>query len=252
MFSITYREKLIRNDSGQPGNERKQMSRGCAFVLGLPIEKRSNELDEQLLIQSVRQGDLDAFNHLVLRYQDLLFNLALGVLGDEDSAADATQAALLSAFRKFNEFRGGVLRSWLARVVLNACYDEIRRRRRRREDSLIWVSAEGEEIDRTSWLADPSPGPQERLERCELEQAIQECLRSLEPIYRTMLVLVDIEEMTYEQAACMTGVPLGTVKSRLARARMTMRQRLQKIPDLLPACYSFRVPLPEQAEVRYP
>lgn len=212
----------------------------------------SSELDEHALIQSAKQGDLDAFNHLVLRYQDLLFRLALGVLGDEDSAADATQVALLSAFRKFNEFRGGVLRSWLARVVLNACYDEIRRGRSRREEPLVRVNAAGEEVDTTSWLEDPLPGPEARLDMHELEQAIQACLQSLEPIYRAMLVLVDVEGMTYEEAARAAGLPLGTVKSRLARARMALRQRLREIPDLLPARYSFQVPLPEQAEVRYP
>ncbi len=210
------------------------------------------ELDEQTLIQSARQGDLDAFNQLILRHQDLLFRIALRVLGDEDSAADATQTALLSAFRKFNDFRGQSLRSWLARVVLNACYDEIRRRRSRREDSLIRVNAEGQEFDMTSWLADPLPGPETQLEMRELEQAVRKCLQSLEPVFRAVLVLVDVEEMSYEEAAQAAGVPLGTVKSRLARARLALRQRLQEIPDLLPARRDIQVPLPEQTGVRYP
>ncbi len=212
-------------------------------------------MDEQTLIQSARKGDLEAFNDLILRHQDLLFRLALGVLGDEDSAADATQTALISAFRKFSQFRGEhgePLRSWLARMVVNACYDEIRRRRSRREVPLMRVDADGQEVDLTAWLADPLPGPELQTERNELEQAIHECLQTLEPIYRLMLMLVDIEGMTYDEAARAAGIPLGTVKSRLARARLTLCRRLREIPDLLPVRYSLQISLSEQPGVRVP
>ena len=84
---------------------------------------------------------------LIDRYQDLLFRIALRILGDEDNAADATQVAWISAYRKINGFRGGHLRIWLVRVVVNACYDEIRRRHRRREVPLLAVNTDGEEID---------------------------------------------------------------------------------------------------------
>ncbi len=212
-------------------------------------------LDEQTLIQSARKGDLEAFNDLILRHQDLLFRLATSVLGDEDSAADAIQTALLSAFRKFNQFRGErseALRSWLARMVLNACYDEIRRRRSRREVPLIRIDTDGQDVDWTAWLADPMPGPETQVEQYEFEQAVYDCLQTLEPIYRLMLILVDIEGMTYDEAARLAGVPLGTVKSRLARARLTLCRRLREIPDLLPARYSLQISLLEPPGVRFP
>ena len=88
--------------------------------------------EETDLIKAAQRGDLDAFNALILRYQNLLFGIALRMLNDEDIASDAVQEALISAFNKFRTFRGGSLRSWLARVTVNACYDEMRRKRRQR------------------------------------------------------------------------------------------------------------------------
>ncbi len=212
----------------------------------------SCEVNEQTLIQSARRGDLEAFNLLIDRYQELLFRIALRMLGDEDSAADATQMAWISAFYRINGFRGDRLRTWLARIVVNTCYDEIRRRQRRREVPLLPVSAEGQEIEAGDWLADPAPGVEEREETREFEENIHECLQSLTPVYRTMLILVDIEGLSYEEAAVTAGVPLGTVRSRLARARVALRQRLQETADLLPARQRFQVVPRNEARVRYP
>ena len=205
----------------------------------------SSEFNEQTLISSARQGDLQAFNQLALLYQDLLFSIALRVLGDEDSAADAAQCALISAFCNFGQFRGVTLRSWLTRMVLNACYDEIRRRHRRRENPLFRVDVDGEEIESDVWLVDQTPGPEERVEMLEWEQVLQDCLQSLKPVYRVILVMVDMEGLNYQEAASAAGIPIGTVKSRLARARLALRQRLLEIPNLLPARYRSGLPLHE-------
>ncbi len=201
----------------------------------------SCDLDEQILIQSAQRGDLAAFNLLIDRYQDLLFRIALRMLGDEDSAADAAQVAWISAFSKINGFRGGRLRTWLARVVINTCYDSVRRRHRRREVPLLLVNADGHEIEAAFWLADPAPGVEERADRQEFEKIMHECIQSLTPVYRAMLVLVDIEGLSYEEASIAAGVPMGTVRSRLARARIALRLRLQEIADLLPVRYSLQV-----------
>lgn len=206
-----------------------------------------SDLNEQALIRSAQRGDLQAFNQLILLYQDLLYSIALRVLGNEDGAADATQCALILAFNKFNQFRGVYLRSWLTRMVLNVCYDEIRRRQRRREQPLFHTDDDGDEIDSAPWLADHTPGPEERLEIYEWEQALHNCLQSLPPVYRAMLVMIDMEGLSYEEAALAADVPIGTVKSRLARARMALRQRLNKISDLIPTGYSVRIALVDQA-----
>ena len=199
---------------------------------------------ETTLISAAQRGDLEAFNQLVLRYQNLLFGIALRLLNDEDVASDAVQEALISAFRRFHTFRGDSLRSWLARVVVNACYDEMRKKRRQHSVPLEQFNSEGEEIETSYWLIDPESDPETQFESLELENAIQKSLDKLQPIYRLMLVLVDIEGLSYEEAALAARVPVGTVKSRLARARSQMQKTLQVAGDLLPASYRVEFPLP--------
>jgi RNA polymerase sigma-70 factor (ECF subfamily) len=198
---------------------------------------------EKTLIRAAQRGDLEAFNLLILRYQNLLFGIALRLLNDEDAAADAVQEALISAFRRFDTFRGDSLRSWLARVVVNACYDEIRKKRRQHSVPLEQFNAEGDEIETSYWLVDPQADPEVQYESSELESAIQKSLNKLPAIYRTVLVLVDVEGLSYEEAASAAGVPVGTVKSRLARARLQMQKSLQTAGELLPASYRVELPL---------
>ena len=199
---------------------------------------------ETTLIRAAQRGDLEAFNLLILRYQNLLFGIALRLLNDEDAAADAVQEALISAFRRFDTFRGDSLRSWLARVVVNACYDEMRKKRRQHSVPLDQFNSEGEEIETSYWLVNPESDPESQYETVELERAIQGHLDKLAPIYRLMLVLVDIEGLSYEEAAAATHVPVGTVKSRLARARSQMQKSLQSVGELLPASYRVELPIP--------
>ena len=198
---------------------------------------------EKTLIRAAQRGDLEAFNLLILRYQNLLFGIALRLLNDEDAAADAVQEALISAFRRFDTFRGDSLRSWLARVVVNACYDEIRKKRRQHSVPLEQFNAEGDEIETSYWLVDPQADPEVQYESNELESAIQKSLNKLPAIYRLVLVLVDVEGLSYEEAASAAGVPVGTVKSRLARARLQMQKSLQTAGELLPASYRVDLPL---------
>ena len=198
---------------------------------------------ETTLIQAAQRGDLDAFNQLVLRYQNLLFGIALRLLNDEDVASDAVQEALISAFRRFHTFRGDSLRSWLARVVVNACYDEMRKKRRQHSVPLEQYNAEGDEIETSYWLVDAQADPELQFETSELETVIQRSLNRLSPIYRIVLVLVDIEGLSYEEAALAAHVPVGTVKSRLARARLQMQKSLQNAGELLPSSYRVDLPL---------
>ena len=201
---------------------------------------------EKTLIRAAQRGDLDAFNELILRYQSLLFGIALRLLNDEDVAADAVQEALISAFRRFHTFRGDSLRSWLARVAVNACYDEMRKKRRQHSVPLEQYNAEGDEIETSYWLVDAQADPEVQFEASELETAIQKSLNKLPPIYRLMLVLVDIEGLSYEEAALAAHVPVGTVKSRLARARLQMQKSLQAAGELLPSSYRVEVSLAAQ------
>jgi RNA polymerase sigma-70 factor (ECF subfamily) len=194
-------------------------------------------MDEPALIYDAQHGDLEAFNRLVLAYQDIVFNTALRILSDEDLAADAAQEAFLSAFRALNSYRGGSFRAWLLRTVTNACYDELRRQKRRPTTPLEPTTEDGEEFESPRWLADPDPSPEEKLDQEELDHAIQHCLDNLPTDFKMVVVLADIQGFDYTEVAVAIKKPLGTIKSRLARARLRLRDCLQGFGELLPAAF---------------
>ncbi|MGD8455907.1 MAG: sigma-70 family RNA polymerase sigma factor [Anaerolineales bacterium] len=196
-------------------------------------------MDEVQLIQYAKEGDLDAFNRLVLVYQDMAYNLAYRMMGNPASADDITQEAFISAYRKLNSFRGGSFKAWLLRIVTNASYDELRRQQRRPTTSLEPTSSNNEGFDSAEWLKDEGESPEEAALRTELNTAIQQCLEGLAPEFRAVVVMVDVQGMDYSDAAEAIQKPLGTVKSRLARARVKMQECLRAFGELLPA--SFRL-----------
>lgn len=198
-------------------------------------------MDEAALIGSAKSGDLNAFNSLVLTYQDMLYNHAYRMMGEPEYAADATQEALISAYKNLRSYRGGSFRAWLLRIVTNACYDELRRRQRRPTISLEPIDEEGDEIESPQWLADPGESPEDLAERAELSEAIQRCINNLPVDFRSIVVLVDIQGMDYAEAAEAIRKPVGTVKSRLARARTRLRDCLQAFRELLPAGFRQRL-----------
>ena len=191
-------------------------------------------MDEAGLIQDAQRGDLEAFNRLILAYQDRVYNQAFRVLGEYQSADDATQEAFISAYKSIRSFRGGSFRAWLLRIVTNACYDELRRKKRRPTTPLEPVDDEGDEIESPSWIADPGELPEDNIARAELANAIQACLDQLSEDFRVVVVLVDVQGLDYLEASEVIGKPLGTIKSRLARARNRMRECLQGFWELLP------------------
>jgi len=191
-------------------------------------------MDEIALIGDARQGDLDAFNRLVLAYQDRVYSQAYRVLNDPQAADDATQEAFISAYKNLRSFRGGSFRAWLLRIVTNACYDELRRRKRKPTTSLEPLDDSGEEIESPHWIADPGELPEDNVVRAELGKAIQNCLDKLPVDFRVIVVLIDVQGMDYLEASDVIGKTLGTVKSRLARARSRMRDCLQGFWELLP------------------
>ncbi len=194
-------------------------------------------MDESALIQSACNGDLDAFNRLVTTYQEIVYNQAYRLMGEPDAAADATQDAFISAYRSLRSFRGGSFRAWLLRIVTNGCYDELRRRRRHPNISLEPVDEDGEEVESPHWMADPSESPEESAERAQLAKAIQACLNDLPDDFRSVVVMVDIQGLDYSEVSQALSKPLGTIKSRLARARLKLRDCLQGVWELLPSAF---------------
>jgi RNA polymerase sigma-70 factor (ECF subfamily) len=197
------------------------------------------KMDEAGLVADAQHGDLDAFNRLVIAYQSPVFSVAYRILGEEAPASDATQEAFLSAFRNLRGYRGGSFRAWLFRIVTNACYDELRRRKRKPTlplDDLV-EDPEGPEPEAAEQLAASEPGPEARALEGELAEALQDCLRRLPDEFRIVAVLADVEGYDYREVSELVGKPLGTVKSRLARARARLRDCLQRYQELLPAAF---------------
>jgi RNA polymerase sigma-70 factor, ECF subfamily len=197
-------------------------------------------MDEAALIASAQRGNLNAFNELVLAYQDRVYNLAYRIMSDPASAADAAQEAFISAYQHIDGFRGeypSSFKSWLMRIVSNACYDELRRRKRH-----PITSFEDFEVDEEANPALVSEGeePEEYAEREEMSRVIQAGIQTLPPEQRVTLVLADVQGFSYDEIAEATDAPLGTVKSRLARARGKLRDYLREQGELLPVQYRLR------------
>jgi RNA polymerase sigma-70 factor (ECF subfamily) len=192
-------------------------------------------VDEIALIQAARGGDIDSFNRLVLAYQDMVYSHAFRLVGEEESADDATQSTFISAYNHLNSFRGGSFKAWLLRIVTNACYDELRRRKRRPTIPLEPLDDAGEEVESAHWMVDPGDQPEDRVQRMELQRAIQHCLDNLPDDFRSTVVMVDVQGMDYSEASEAIGKPIGTIKSRLARARLRLRECLHGFAELLPS-----------------
>lgn len=186
-------------------------------------------MNEPELIADSQKGDVDSFNRLVLAYQGLVYSVAYRMVSNRDVASDITQDTFLSAFRALRGFRGGSFKAWLLRIATNACYDYHRARRRRPTDSLDEMV---EDDAAGSLLQDRQPGPEEQALRGETGRTLQRGLAALAPDFRAALVLRDVQGLSYEEVAEAMHCSLGTVKSRISRAREHMRAYLLECGEL--------------------
>jgi len=198
--------------------------------------------DELLLVARSQRGDVDAFNQLVLRYQQAVFTVVMRMLGDRDIAADVAQETFLAAFRAMPSFRGGSsFRAWLMRIASNQSCDHWRRTHRHPVDSLDSLIDEDEPSSASamSSLFDTAQevNPEEALLTRELQQIIQLGLEELPLDQRVAVVLCDIQGLSYEEIASATQTAPGTVRSRIARGRTRLRVYLLKHRELLPGNY---------------
>ncbi len=185
---------------------------------------------EQTLIEQSRAGDLDSFNAIVEMYQGQVYAVALRMVRDAALAEDLAQEAFISAYRNLNQYRGGSFKSWLLRIARNATLDALRRAQRRPAESLD-ENIVAFEAD----LVSPEATPAETVLNTELGDHIKDVMANLHPDQRMALVLIDVEGFSYEEAAETMAVSIGTVKSRLSRARGRMREALLADPELLPS-----------------
>jgi RNA polymerase sigma-70 factor, ECF subfamily len=182
--------------------------------------------DEAALVGRSRQGDREAFTQLVMHYQVPLYNMALRMVGTPDDAADVAQEAFLRAWEKIRTLRNAPFKPWLFQIAVNLCYDHFRRGRR------IGVMPDEEAGEKVVTLGVALPDPEERAEAGERTRLVRESIEALDHDHRVALVLRDVNGMAYEEIAAVLRVPLGTVKSRIARARAHVQEQLLLYPEL--------------------
>jgi RNA polymerase sigma-70 factor (ECF subfamily) len=185
------------------------------------VRRTADSARDRALVEQALRGDLDAFNELVTTYQDYLFALVMRVVGDRDAAADAVQEAFFSAYRNLSRFQGDVFRSWLTRIALNAATDILRQRKRKPVDPYPewedegWQPRAGDDYD-----------PEAEAGRRARSRLLSTALLQLTVEQRMAIVLFDVQGFDYQEIADMAGVSLGTVKSRIHRGRLALRELL--------------------------
>ena len=187
------------------------------------------EPSDDFLLARCRNGDLDAFDVLLSKYQDRIFNSLLRMVGNYDDALELTQETFVRAIRAIRQFRGNSgFYTWLFRIGMNLAINFHRRRKRVQISSLDTAAqSTGHQADGLIKLIESDdPRPDERAEQNEQYQLLLQAIYQLEPPARAVLVLRDIEQLDYAEIADILSLPIGTVKSRLARARMALRERL--------------------------
>lgn len=182
-------------------------------------------MDEQKLIELARHGDQDAFGALMTRYEKQVYHQALRLLANSEDAADVTQEVFFKVWRSLPSFQGeSALSTWLYRLTDNAAIDLLRREKKRRGNTSL-------DDDAAKWdstLADPGATPEQALERLELRQAVADGLSRLSVEHRQVLVLREINGLSYEEVGAVLGLSAGTVKSRIARARTALAKLLKE------------------------
>ncbi|MCR3922497.1 MAG: sigma-70 family RNA polymerase sigma factor [Firmicutes bacterium] len=179
--------------------------------------------DEKLLVSHCQTGDLRAYDELMQRYEKKVYALCFRMVGDRDDAADLAQEAFLKAFRALPSFKGEAsFSTWLFRIVTNTCLDERRKRKNNSSVSLDkpWPTEEGELLRE---VLDNTPGPLAVTLQRELQAEIRSLLNKLSPAQRAVIVMRDLEGFSYEEMATILQVNMGTIKSRLNRARQQLR-----------------------------
>ena len=178
-------------------------------------------MTEQELVRAAAGGDTEAFERLVRTYENKIYHLALRMCGSADEAADIAQEAFLAAWRGLPSFRGEAgFATWLYRLTSNAAIDYLRRQKKQRGD----MSLDDEELGLDA--VDSAPGPQETAEGSELRAAVAAGLNQLSEGHRQVLVLREVQGLSYEEIASVLEVDMGTVKSRISRARSSLRKIL--------------------------
>jgi RNA polymerase sigma-70 factor (ECF subfamily) len=195
----------------------------------------AHAVDERALIERSRHGDLAAFDRLVRQYERSVFNTAYRLSGSHDDAADIAQEAFVRAWNNLKSFRGdSAFSTWLYRIVTNVFLDDRKKKRARPHRSLEDVLTLDESTVQRQF-EDPTPGPQDLAEGDERRKILEQAIATLPEGQRIMVVMYHTQGLSYEEIAEITQLPMGTVKSRLNRARLALRDRLTPVAELFNA-----------------
>lgn len=187
-------------------------------------------LDDKLLVEKSRAGDLDAFEELVKRYEGKVYTVAYRFVGNHADASDLAQETFVRVYQSLPGFRGeSSFATWLYRIAANVCRDDLRKKQRRQKVSLDEI------MEQPGGYAHPAStdiGPEEAMEQLETRTAVQVCLNSLSEEHRLVLVMREVQGLSYEEIAAVLGCSLGTVKSRINRARQALKQKINAKREL--------------------
>ncbi len=182
-------------------------------------------------VRAIQSGDMAAFDHLVIKHKDKLFNMVYWLLGDYQEANDCSQEIFIKVFKSLKKFRfESSFSTWLYRIAINTCKNRLRSSAYRWKKKTVSLENPGssEQGNRSYEIRNGSPSPENKLEKKEKIMLIQKAVNALPQEQNRVIVLRDIQGLSYQEIADITGLNLGTVKSRLARARLVLRERLKK------------------------
>lgn len=185
-------------------------------------------MEEKELVRLAQTGDLFAFNELVTTYERLVFNVCFRILSNRQDAEDLAQDTFIAAFQKIGQVRGDSFKSWLLRIATNRSIDIIRKRKHNLEIPLEPETAEGEENRNMDWMIDPQADLELIMDRADVSDVLRWCIEKLGLDQRVVIVLIDVFEMGYVEVGEVVNKPLGTIKSRLIRARNQVKDCLDR------------------------
>ena len=190
--------------------------------------------DELKLIKKAHKGDVEAFEKIITEYQSIIYNIAFRFAGNAEDAADMSQEVFLKMFRNINSFQfKSKLSTWIYRVATNTCLDQVKRKNRNNPAySLDDGFEDGDGSFFSNEIADDSPTPDEVIEQAEMKDVINQAISELPDDYRTVIILRDIQGLSYDEIAEIIECSVGTVKSRISRGRRNLREILSKDREL--------------------
>lgn len=187
--------------------------------------------NDEDLVSLIKKGDRDAFNMLVEKYQSKVINIAFGMLSSREDAYDAAQEVFIRLYKNIGSFKGNsAFSTWIYKITANICTDMLRRRMR--SGNVISLSADTEEGTAKIDIRDESPTPEEHAQSTELQRLVRRAISELPDDYRDVIVLFDLMGMSYDEISEIVKCPIGTVKSRLSRARNLLKKKLSENREL--------------------